>query len=167
MQILIPAALALLSFHVAGQSTKQVPSLPKSVERVVANRSDALKGLKGVHVFVDIDDNATEAGLDKVALTTRVELTLRRNGIRVYTEEEMFLAVGMPSLSITPNISGSMGSVSVKCEQNVKSVVIPGVTIIGAIIWERSSIGGSLRAQEGIDSLVESFCNDFLKANPK
>lgn len=61
----------------------------------------------------------------------------------------------------------SIYSISVECKQNVRSVIDPNVVITGATIWHIDSTGGADRTTKGIDQILDIFCKDFLKANPK
>lgn len=180
MQLLIPAALALLSFNIAGpQATKPAPKplfnaatpqaqTTKPLEDVLSSTSEALKGMKGVYLFVeDLHSTAIAEGLSKDAIHNRVELALRRNGIQVYTIEEMRQAAGQPFLYINVNAQSERANVSVSCCQTVLSTVRPDMQIRGVPVWEQVGIGGVRRVIETVDLYVDKFCLDYLKANPK
>jgi hypothetical protein len=180
MQLLISVSLMLLSFNVAGtQGTKpatkslfSVTSPPMQshspIENVVASSSDVLKGLKGLYVHAEEITNATKAvGLDRDAITQRVELTMRRNGIRVLNREEVLQEAGDPYVHVYVRVSGTESRIELRCNQNVRSEINPSVKIIGATIWSTVGHGAAEYTKDGIDQVVERFCNEYLKANPK
>lgn len=170
MELLIPIVLALLASTASGQQPTK-PILPASQMKVaISDSPDALKSISGLQVIAEaLDDESKAAGLDRVAITTRVELALRRNGIRVYTKDEMLKTAGKSVLYVTVNVFGPNCIARLQCNQNVISIVNPNVVIVGAAIWLKASSGGSGRSVNmlGVDLLVDAFCNDFLTANPK
>ena len=185
MQLLVPAALALLSFNVAGPQQKPASrsmfnvaepkpqviatsSQTQTSRRVISSTHDALKGISSLHVLVEeLDDEAKAEGLNTEVLTQRAELALRRNGIKVLTRDELFQAAGAPYLYNYVQVRGSISSLDVECKQNVRSVIDPSMLIMGATIWQTGSMGGVRRTMEAMDQYLDRFCNDFLKANPK
>lgn len=178
MQLLVPIALVLLSFNVTAPP-KQPKSAPNSRVNVIgsqtqtsrftfASTSDALRGISGLHIVVeDLDEDAKAKGLNKEDLTRRAELVLRRNGIQVHTRNKFVRTVGGTFLYINVQMRTSIYSISVECRQNVRSIIDPNVVIVSATIWDIGSTGGAALTTEGIDHLLDMFCDDFRRANPK
>jgi len=140
-------------------------------------KQSLLKGLKGVNVTAeDINPKMKTIGLTKEILQTDVELQLRRSGIRVLSEKEWFETENAPQLYI--NITGGIWedalvyyNVAVEYKENV-SLVRKQKTQCFATIWEEggtSSVGvnDALKSiREGVQQVVDTFCNDYLAANP-
>lgn len=173
MQLLVPAALALLTFNVAGpqRGTKPVPPLPKPTARAFAGTSDALRGLKGIYVFSEgLPSDAESLGLNKLAIVRRVVPSLRKNGIRTYTLSEQTHVTGSPALYINVNVHGEAFSISLQCLQDVRSLVTPGVELAAVTVWDKGTVGTHGGSAEYIlDTLEEitaMFAADYLKANP-
>jgi len=108
-------------------------------------------------------------------LQTDVELKFRMAGIRILTEDEMFLTQGSPYLYVNVNviefksISGFVFSTRVELIQNV--ILSRNRSIkTAATTWEENLTGfypnlGPIR--ESVSELVNSFMNDYLTVNPK
>ena len=180
MQIIVLATLAVISFKISGiQATKAAPrslfnvaapqsQTPKLLVNVIANASDVLKGVKGVHIAVEnLSSSAMAQGLNKDAIHNLVEVKIRRNGIHVYSEDELRQVMGQPYVYVNINARDGVANVRVTCRQTVLSTAQPDVQIIAAIVWERSGMCSLKRALDATDLFVDEFCLDFLKANPK
>ncbi|MDA2923271.1 hypothetical protein MYX65_01205 [Acidobacteria bacterium AH-259-L09] len=64
-------------------------------------RKESLRGLEGVHVPVVAEEPIIEAGLSEHQLQIDVELRLRKAGIKVVTEDEMWDVPGRPMLWVS------------------------------------------------------------------
>jgi hypothetical protein len=146
----------------------------------------SLAGLEGVAVLVRLysEDEPEKYGLRYDELKTITELGLRRNGIKVLTDEEHLKARGMPKLdvSITAIVSGSPDEenlvsaaatmISVEMRQRVILERDPAILYPMATTWERGLVQISTvkdiseGVKQGIKDFVDEFCNDYLAANP-
>ena len=111
-------------------------------------------------------------------LQTDVELRLRQNGIKVLSEEEKSLTLGMPSLYVRVSVMINdksqlvVYSISLQLQQNVLLLRDPTKICPGASTWDTGSFGtvgeskiGTMR--EDIKDKVDEFINDYLAVNPK
>jgi len=72
---------------------------------VADKEADTLVGLQGVFVLLEeLPPEVSRYGLTKQALQNDIELRLRRNGIRVLSEQEMSATPGYPNLYVNVNI---------------------------------------------------------------
>jgi hypothetical protein len=134
----------------------------------------ALVGLRGVEVIVEnMQPEADRRGLNRNQIQTDVELRLRKAGVRVLTEDEMWNTPGMPTLIVNVNTVFGTGicAYSVHVELTEKVKLDRGFSVSGAI-WEIGMIGaigtGDMRKiREYVGDMVDKFINDYLAANPK
>lgn len=147
-----------------------------TVSHTITIKQKALVGLKGVRVDVeDMDAQVERLGLTKDQIKTDVELKLRKAGIRVLTDNEVFATPGMPSLYvnintlISPELPFIVCSISAELIEVVK--LARGFEVTGTI-WDIGSVGrvgtGNIRKlREYLGDIVDKFINDYLAANPK
>ena len=155
--------LTLIPFH--------IPDL--SAQTYVSSYRETLRGLKGFYVLIEkLHDDIKQAGLTESILKTDVELKLRKAGIRVLTEDDMYLTPGTPYLHVSVNAFKSRSfvyCVKVSFRQDVilsrnRSVETSAVTWIQSFL----GISSDLRPiREVVSDLVDQFMNDYLAVNPK
>lgn len=150
-----------------------------------------LSGIIGVEVTVFVDDNlATEISENR--LKTTIELTLRRSGVRVFSDksyEELFAIIGDSAYHINSlylNVQGlpikyqggdRTGEFIYVCRLSILEYVQPSrlfwVPALTAYTWMELKYGNcdEKELSELINKvstiLAEEFANDFLKANEK
>jgi hypothetical protein len=137
-----------------------------------------MTGLPGVIVFVgEPGESLQKVGVTQALVQSKVELRLRRLGIRVLSEDEWLLKTEarFPQLSINvmgiePSGRGDLAvSVHVRLIQTVQ--LLGTYAKIQGATWDRLTIssGGRQRCKEGVVSRIEDyideFGNDFLAAN--
>jgi len=145
---------------------------------------DALKGLQGVRVLVEIlEPEVEKSGLTTQQLQTDVELRLRQNGIRVLSEQEQLSTPGMPYLYVNVNImirkdiplvQLAVYVISVKLKQNV-FLARDTTKLCIASTWDSkgSNVGSvgldkiETTIRKNIKDNVDEFINDYLAVNPK
>lgn len=135
-----------------------------------------LVGMRGAHVTISVTDGFTSLGLTKEALRTLVELTLRRSGIRVLSEKEMYSTAGMPEARVSVSLlAASDGMVVYTTRLYIRQNVIGsnGLQVVGAETWaDAGSIGIAHRLtllsaiRSSVEEMAENLSNDYLKANP-
>ena len=135
----------------------------------------SLRKLPGVFLMIGDISSVTGQIISQNQLKTEVELRLRRNRIRILSEEEWIRADGSPTLFLTlsalkHNTGVYSFSYSLELSQDIllrrdKSFGMSGTT------WSRGSYGYagsqvvSTAVKDAIGEIVDSFCNDFLAAN--
>jgi len=164
-QLLVTAVLVLVVVVILLPGASHALSLEQEV----------LIGLKVVMVMVeDLNPAAERLGLIKDQIQTDVELRLRRAGIKVLTEKEMFQIPGYPRLYVNVNTIISEVPVcafSIRVELKEFITLANGLEATGAV-WQVSSVGvGGINKISKIRSYVgdevDKFVNDYLAANPK
>ena len=140
----------------------------------------SLAGLEGIRVLIDIV-GAEQHGLTKDELRVITELGLRRNGIKVLTEEEWVNAGCGPYLCVDVTVVGSSNAkaamISVELLQSVLLERDPTILCVSVATWEMTNIllvsGDGVTvtvfdasAKEMLGEFVDEFCNDYLAANP-
>ena len=138
-----------------------------------------LAGLPGVFVHVaQLGPEANKYGLTEQALRSDVELQLRQNGVKVFLEQEITCVTRWPELYIIINLliwaeekEPSVVSVSISVRRDVLIEEDPILRAVG-IIWERGYVADDIswnlkQARAKVESFVDEFINDYLKANPK
>jgi len=154
------------------------PALGQEYIATSVDRWKILRGLPGVEVVVeDMEPDAERDGLRKSVLQTAVELRLRSNGIKVLTQEDAIAATPrMAYLYVKVTAyKNSDGLYAFSPRVELKEVAFlhsnpPMLT--PASTWQAFLVGTAgatyLRGvQDGVLELVDEFCNDFLRANPK
>ena len=151
-------------------------------EERIAKLPDAVRslvGVKGMYVAVEeLKEDAKSAGLTEEQLKTVVELKLRLAGIKVNSMEEMrvsedrtfiYVNVCTTSRNDSPNITYF---VSVRFHQRVLLIGRP-FTAVSGLTWDDGVIGTDIKnkfqevARRKVKEQMDTFLNDYLKANPK
>ena len=149
---------------------------PSIVEYVIPNLSGAnrLKGLKGVCIsgLLLIDDK----DLTKESIKRPAELSIIRNRIRLFSGKELESTIGTPILTVFLDTRiysdpRSRYSVKVTLSENVRLERNPRIQLEGVTVWEKEQYlpetSSSNDLMKSVERLVDEFCLDYLKANPK
>ena len=150
-------------------------------------RRDSLKDLPGVEVVVEhFSDAAGQAGFDRQAFQTDVELKLRMVGIRVFETDDQADRIvrtghGVPQLYVNVNAfhrkrgQSEPYSISLELIQDVllrhqspsSSEGSPEASTF-ATTWSSRVLGlGTVaRVRDVCKDLVDQFANDWLAVNP-
>lgn len=165
------AVIAALCMGVVGLTGKAEAQTPRPQE-VNADSSDVLAEQKGVLVVVeDLSKDADKIGLTDSRIQTAVELKLRQSGIKVLTKQEHQEILSHPYLYINVNVFQEAFSIDVEHREVVQLTRGKKPTVFGASIWRKGATGMVRSDPEYVVSsvgrLVDNYCNDFLKANPK
>lgn len=152
------------------------------------DRCGSLGGLRGVTVaaVVEQSDLFRRYGLTEDAIRTKVEMQLRRNGVRVIDSEKRIIRqswlyvylrlMEVPSRYNLGRVDALSGSLNIFLRQKVELLSTPGDSkrrFCTATTWDTGGIviWGTTRVEEGLDEtikvLVEKFTKDYHKANPK
>lgn len=136
----------------------------------------SLRRLSGVYVVVENLPDDVKRLFEVTELQTDIELTLRRNRIKVLTSEQAMKDDNSAMLYLNLNVvrGSSSGlyaySYNLELSQMVRLDRDP-TFLTTAATWDKGGtgiVGPSVAARvmrEAIESLVNEFCNDFLKAN--
>lgn len=160
------AALVLVPLFlpgVAGAQEGQPPSKP-----ILAGEPAALQGVKGVGVLVEgLSKDAETLGLTVPDLQTRVELKLRQSGLKVLTREEIRNEAGMPYLYLNIHVLGSAFAIQLDQRETMRSERV-NQRVIGVTTWDKSLLGtgGKDYILKSVDTVLDEYCKDSLKANP-
>lgn len=150
----------------------------KSAELIKQTGRDTLAGLEGVMVSVEfLEPEVEKYGLTRQILQTDTELRLRRNGIRIVSEEELKQALGGPILVIevltttVKEINLAAVSMRVELRQNVMLKRDPTIVCFADTWREKSVMLIGLKKlkniRESVQDMVDVFINDYLTVNPK
>jgi hypothetical protein len=137
----------------------------------------SLKGIKGVTVLMeDLGKEEESDGLSKKTILNDIELRLRQNGIKVFSENESYYTPGSPYLYIHTtfkkinNISAYVYAVNIELGQDVTLNRSP--IAVSATTWSKDFFGlipirdlNSVR--EHIKISVDVFINAYFSVNPK
>jgi hypothetical protein len=141
---------------------------------------DLLKGLKGVKIVIEpLPEAVKQINLTKDEIRRDVELKLRQAGIKILAENSTIATPGPAILSVKVTLKEAFEDTSVlyfgDMELFVKEfAILEREKIRGLMVtWTRGSsfLAGQVNAKEGcrktIMKLLNTFLNDYLKANPK
>lgn len=162
MQLLIPAALALLTFHIAP------PAKPPVKPAIAAPDShEVLRGVKGIELIIeDPCPDAEGIKLSREDIATRVELALRKHGVAIASAGS-----DLPWLYVTTTIKDDLFHISLNLNETVtlrrpKPTICPAATV-----WTKQSFGvHGGRADNvlgSIERVAEKLSLDWVKAHPK
>ena len=145
-----------------------------------AEPGESLKGVNGVFLFTLVDKDLSDAGVDRDAIETSVELKLRSIGLTVITAKHpgaatqklsiVALMIGVKGMKITDTemycYSASMAASEGGILHHLPKEYIPITTwtddVIGCVGKHRlDAIKGT------VEEIADTFCNDYLIANPK
>ncbi|WP_223643973.1 hypothetical protein [Corallococcus sp. EGB] len=134
----------------------------------------ALRGLPGVQIV--IEDIPDPEAIDAQAIETMVELALRRSGITILTRDQAAVSRAAPFLYLrvaSLEMSNGQYVYSADLSLGQRATLTNGVTYSIAGTWRATSvIGFAGRAvlmtalRTVVSRMLDSFCNDFLRANP-
>lgn len=138
-----------------------------------ATSTNLLEGIRDADVFVFVTDAAGEA-ISADVIKTKLELALRRNGIRVRdkSDQTFFFSVeALPRklgdvMTYTYTINAYVSEYGVGMNDNV-------VKQAPVVLWKKGSYGyapaSALKevVMGKIDEYTDDFCNQWLKDNPK
>ena len=151
-------------------------------------RSGSLSGLYGVKVVavVEKSDLCKRYGLTEDAVRTKVEMQLKRNGVRIIGLQERIVRqswlyvylrlMEVPSQHNVKQVDVLSGSLNISLRQKVELLGTPGDSkrrFCTATTWDTGSIvfWGKTQVEEGLDEtvkvLVDQFSKDYLDANPR
>jgi hypothetical protein len=157
-------------------SKVQRPSVIGALRQGESTETASLRKLVGVRLVIEELDQETKTILSERQIQTDIELRLRRNGIRVLSEEEWLKSPGSPYLYLNTDVvrSETTGVYSYSYRLELNQTVLldrdPQFRML-AITWLKTNMGyaGSRVAasaiREAIGDTVDRFCNDFLAAN--
>lgn len=128
-------------------------------------KSIPLKGLKGLWVLVEnLPQGAQDIGLTRERIQTVTELKLRREGLIAKFD------YASPYFYVAINVSGLAFNVLVSVEDWV-TLERDKTILCRAKTWLTGTTGTHGRDSEyiigGLERLIDSFLNDYYKANPK
>lgn len=146
---------------------------------VMGGDEKSLRGLQGVNVIIEsLSSEAEQAGLNRTAIQTDVELKLRLAGIKVLSEEESLKQRGYPYLYVNAIVglgknTPGLAFYAIRCalKQDVTLTRDDSISTI-ATTWDTGASGlvGASNLQNirgGIKDLVDEFINAYLSVNPK
>jgi len=135
---------------------------------------------------VEKSDFFKRYGLTENAVRTKVEMQLRRNGVRIIGRKERIVRqswlyvylrlMEAPSRHHFEQVDELSGSLNIFLRQKVELLGTPGDSkrrFCTATTWDTGGIviWGTTQIEEGLDEtieiLVEKFSKDYLDANPK
>ena len=143
------------------------------------NDQQSLVEIKALCVFVQgLTEEAKKAGLSGEQIQTDVEQKLKRNGVKIVSQEECLEIPGNPVfyVNISANKSKQMPAffyhIDVGLLQKVTLVREPEIRIV-AITWNKGALvychkrEFSASVRKTVRHLVDVFINDYLAANPE
>jgi predicted CXXCH cytochrome family protein len=151
------------------------------------DRRGSLGGLRGVKVVpvVERSDLFERYGLTEDFVRTKVELQLRRNGVRIVGRKELtarqsllyvyLRLMEVPSQGHSKRVDALSGSLNIFLRQTVELLPTPGDrrrrfctattwNTGGIVVWQTSQIEAGLN--KAVEVFVNRFSNDYLDANP-
>ncbi len=152
------------------------------------DRRGSLSGLCGVKVMAVVEkpDLFERYGLTENDVRSKVEMQLRRNGVRVIDRKERIVRqswlyvylrlMEVPSQHHSERVRALSGSLNIFLRQKVELLGTLGDSkrrFCTATTWDTGDIviWGATQIEEGLDEtievLVEKFSKDYLDANPK
>ncbi|NOJ53025.1 MULTISPECIES: hypothetical protein [Myxococcus] len=134
---------------------------------------ESLRYLPGVAIVVQ--SLPPHASITTAQVRTMTELALRRSGIRIFTDDEAISVSGYPVLHVNIDIGKPKEAVIYSVDITLRQFVrlLSTKSLARAITWTtsggygvvpRHDVGSLIR--EGLQPMLDDFCNDYLKANP-
>lgn len=140
--------------------------------------SESLVGLNGVGVSVaPLTLGVEKYGLTTQMLQTDTELQLRRNGIKIISDEDLAQEPGGPILfvNVLSKIYEELELAAVYVKVELKQYVLlkrDPTLVCSCDTWREEGVTLVLlkdfkNIRETVKDAVDMFCNDYLAANPK
>ena len=139
-----------------------------------AGQLERWSGLKNIKKLgfelVYINEDASKVELTKDRIETIIELTLRREGIEI--EEAAEKSTTIPLLCVNIHLVENVFCIRLEVIDIVHMIRRPDKSgILFATIWKNTSFGkygyNPQHIISSLSELLESFLNDYYKANPK
>ena len=138
---------------------------------------ESLRGLKGVHIWVEsLASQIKKDGLTEELIRRDVASQLQVAGIRILSKEEWFDTEGSPYLYVNANVlklqptNEYIYSIGISLRQNVYPVRKP-IEITGAATWSMGGIIGITsnlnKIRASVKDQIEEFIRVYLSVNPK
>ena len=141
---------------------------------------DLLKGLKEVEIVIEpLPEAVKQIILTKDEIRRDVKLKLRSTGIKILAENSTIATQGPSALSVKVTLKEANEDTSVLYFGNIELflkefAILERGKIRGPVVtWIKGSsfLAGQFNAKEGcrktIMKLLDTFLNDYLKANPE
>lgn len=138
---------------------------------------NTLAGLDGVGIVIENISGAELCNLTRDELQMIVELGLRRNGIKVLTEEEASRTEYVPYIYVAVTVAGNPDTairaamVDVRLGQLMRLIRDSEIICVGVsydrghvLLGTVSMIDNGIK--EAIKDIIDEFSNDYLKMNP-
>jgi hypothetical protein len=139
---------------------------------VLCDTSEVLVGLRACYVLVEnIDADGEAIGLRASTLSNAVELILRRNGLRVVSQEEARKLPGGPYLYVNVQVMKNAYRYDLELKETSQLHRKINFAALGSSTWSWGGMGfhggDADYIVNSMKTLAEKFANDFLKANPR
>lgn len=150
-------------------------NLPEPSERSLARRR--IRGLTGVHVSVQVDEQATRLGLTQERIATVAEMQFRKSGVRLFSRKEWDKLPEVPLFEfvvrVAPTDEEALVSyvVFVELQQLVKLQRDTEVRSFLAETWRQGTFGGANSNKvrtlvlDYVQRYSDEFITEFLAAN--
>ncbi len=149
------------------------------VASALTDNQRALKGIQdvGVVVVVTLTDDAVKAGLLKSQVQTDVELKLRRNGIKVLSQEEYGPILRINVVAVAVQSADKQYTFTHVCSvdfalneyvqimRSGENILASTWRMIGTVHAPQDIFSSYIRRH--ISDTLDMFLNDCLAANPK
>jgi hypothetical protein len=144
----------------------------KSAKVTAADTQGVLPGLRSCEVLVEsIDEGGKAIGLRLSQISTAVELTLRRNGLRVASRAESMKLPGSPTVYVRVSVLDLCFRFDFQLRETVQLHRKSTLAVTLATTWSSGYLGthggNPNYIIDAIKETADIFCLDYLKANPR
>ena len=152
---------------------------PSLAQKNTDSELESLRGLQGVEVVIEgVPPEVQKDGLLESEIQAAVERILKSSGIPLRTRSERLMMPSAPYLYVRATTIKNrrrfyVYSVEISLIQKVSLVHRPGNVTVSAVTWEKTMTGSVPKAKISqvislsIEPPVQTFANDFLRANPR
>lgn len=152
-----------------------IPVFAFAQTTTLPDRVQSLKGLEGVYILVELNEEIKEAGFTDQSVKSDIEKILNNAGVKIIDINELRNTPGNPYLQLSTfgyemKTGGYACALLLGLKQDVilkRDMEIPGEATTWSSLWEITfSKGNMAHLPETVRNMTNLFVTDYRTANP-
>lgn len=138
------------------------------------DRVQSLKGLEGLYILVELNEEIKEAGFTNIGVKSNIESILKAAGIKILDSNDLRNTPGSPYLQLSTfgyemKTGGYACAILLGLKQDVileRDKQIKGEASTWSALWEITFSGGNMaHLPETVRSMTSQFVKDYIAVN--